>query len=218
MERLTYPQLIEQPKLPQISPALQKTVAPSYFPVQNEYNSVSRTHWAEVCNIIVLILEGVFLAAYGYYLATVNNLPIFWILVAFQLFAFILNSAWYFDKSNQTLVILLTLVSYISFAELVFGIFYVIALIQGTMVDQIQAILLALFVILPTFILGVSIWVLLRERAFLLQIGFDGKFNYPQPFDQENNPVKEESLERQFKVPSGVISNQKMTSYYLIQS
>ena len=217
MERLTYPQLIEQPKLPQISPALQKTVAPAYFPAQNEHNNVSRTHWAEVCNIIVLILEGVFLAAYGYYLATVNNLPIFGILVAFQLIAFALNTAWYFDKSNPTLIHLLSIVSYISFAELVFGIIFVIALIQGTMVDQVQAILLALFVILPTFVLGLSIWVLLKERTFLLQAGFGGEINHQYSLDQESIKTNGKSLEEQFKTSSEVIGYQRMIPYYLVQ-
>mmetsp|Transcript_16865 Transcript_16865/g.14784 ORF Transcript_16865/g.14784 Transcript_16865/m.14784 type:complete len:87 (+) Transcript_16865:388-648(+) len=86
------------------------------------------------------------------------------------------------------------------------------------MSNQIEAILLALFIIVPTLILGISVFVLIRERTLLLEIGFLSDVHHERSFDQENIAFEKHNLEKHFQLSSGMIRNNNVTSYTGIQS
>uniref|UniRef100_A0A7S3KCP3 Uncharacterized protein n=1 Tax=Euplotes crassus TaxID=5936 RepID=A0A7S3KCP3_EUPCR len=153
-----------------------------YFPAKYSLGNLQKRHWAEVLNIIVLVIEGLLLLGFGSYFADVNNKPAFSALVMFHVTMFILNVVFYIVPQSKLVRDLLGFFSIASFFVFGLVVIYVVASISGPSVDTIGAILLGAFVGLPTFILGLSAWIALRETARIPTVkenfGQDSRIQY----------------------------------------
>lgn len=128
-----------------------------------------RIHWAEIFNLIVLAGVAVFTWSYGYYLATVQDLTIYTVLVLYLVALILMNITWYFYK-DETFVHILSIMAYGTFVIFFGGILAVVILISGTMSEMVAVLVAMLFILIPMVLLGLSVWILLRNSFVMNQV------------------------------------------------
>ena len=108
-------------------------------------------------------------------------------MVLFEAVLIIMNVVWYFYNDNNTFNEILKVMAYSTFVLFFVGVFATILLISGTMSDMVGVLVALLFIILPTSLLGLSIWLVMK--------GNQEEF-YPSVFSQ--NPIKIADQEAQY--------------------
>lgn len=143
-----------------------------------------RIHWAEIFNVIVLIAIGVFTWSYGWYLATVQDMAIYTVLVLYLVALILMNATWYFYK-GETFVHILSVMAYGTFVLFFGGILATVVLISGTMSEMVAALVAMLFILIPMVLLGLSIWILLRNSFLRAQMTMNYSSLPTNFYDQE---------------------------------
>ena len=164
MESCSYPVLKEPQPLSQFAPRLVQQPAYSAYPVRYDNPLLLKINWAFIFNIIVVVWDTLFLLAYGKYLASVQDIPLFLYMVLFEAALIIMNVVWYFYNDNNTFNEILKVMAYSTFVLFFVGVFATILLISGTMSDMVGILVAMLFIILPTSLLGLSIWLVMKEN------------------------------------------------------
>ena len=75
-----------------------------------------------------------------------------------------MNITWYFYNNDKTFNDILNLMAYSTFILFFVGVFATVLLISGTMSDMVGVLVALLFIIIPTSLLGLSIWLVLKDH------------------------------------------------------
>uniref|UniRef100_A0A7S3KHC0 Transmembrane protein n=1 Tax=Euplotes crassus TaxID=5936 RepID=A0A7S3KHC0_EUPCR len=164
MEKAAYP-ILDQPKdLPQMQPkAVFKPVVKQQVPIVETQNLELKINWAQIFNILVLV--GVILLglAYDSHLSDVTNMPIFRPMLWFKYILIILNIVHYFSPGNDIVNQGLTIFAYTSFVELIVNVLILLVVLSQDVAYILAAGLGLVFITLPTFLVGLTSWILLKN-------------------------------------------------------
>ena len=197
MENTAYPILKEPENLPKMQPKVIYQPAAHVTPRVEEGELAIKINWAQIFNIIILI--GVILIglAYDPSLSEVTNAPYFRYFLFFKYVLIVVNLVFYFMQKNETVRRILKTLSYASFVELVLSILILVIVIEADLAYIIAAAVGLIFIALPTFLVGLTSWILLKNsRSF--QTGNDYYMLAQKYLQQENvtEPKKEENVKK----------------------
>ena len=217
MENSSYPELKEPQALPQMLPKMMPQQVPAYMPIGQPNDFEFRINWAMVFNVIVLIGEIVFLWAYGQYIAFVQDMQIYTFLVAYQVVLVIMNIVWYFYRTNSTFNNVLAILAYGTFVLFIGGILAVVILISGTMSQMVAVLVALLFILIPLGLLGLSVWLLLRNTFVVAQISMEYAHFFGQTaFDQEAPAMVKVQPQQQVRYVPVMVQHQMNSQFVKI--
>ena len=171
-----------------------------------------------MCNVIVVVLELLFLIGLGPYVAFVHDMPIFTFLAGFLLIFLIANVIWYFDQQGRVTREVLGYLSIAGLVEFVVGIVLVVIFLNGTMQEQIEVLLVAALLLLPTFILSISVLIMLRETEVQKLLANFSSQGLIQGCDQEAPQMMKAPMIQQVQYVPVVISGGMTSQFAKIQS